>query len=38
MLCLSPTQVETYLTKLNTDKGFKQEYVKLWSEQRRYVD
>jgi hypothetical protein len=28
-------QVETYMGKLNSDKAFKQEYIKLWSEQRR---
>lgn len=39
MLCCAVpccvAQVETYLTKLNTDKAFKQEYIKLWNEQRR---
>lgn len=32
----SCVQVETYLGKLNSDKAYKQEYIKLWSEQRRY--
>jgi hypothetical protein len=31
-------QVETYLGKLNSDKAYKQEYIKLWIEQRRYDD
>jgi hypothetical protein len=30
-------QVETYLSKLGSDKAYKQDYIKLWSEQRRYV-
>jgi len=29
-------QVETYLGKLSSDKAYKQEYTKLWNEQRRY--
>lgn len=33
--CCCCCQVETYLSKLSSDKAYKQEYVKLWSEQRR---
>lgn len=34
---MAEEQVETYMGKLNSDKAFKQEYIKLWSEQRRYA-
>jgi hypothetical protein len=30
-------QVETYFAKFASDKAYKQEYIKLWGEQRRYV-
>lgn len=30
-------KVESYLTKLSSDKAYKQDYIKLWSEQRRCV-
>lgn len=34
---IAEQQVENYLGKLLTDTGFRREYIKLWSEQRRYL-
>ncbi|KAF6262596.1 hypothetical protein COO60DRAFT_599115 [Scenedesmus sp. NREL 46B-D3] len=34
---IAEQQVELYLTKLLADASYRREYVKLWSEQRRYL-
>lgn len=34
---LVEAQVEQYVTKLNADADYRREYVKLWSEQRKYI-
>jgi hypothetical protein len=30
-------QVDTYLVKLNTDKVYRRDYMRLWAEQRKYL-
>jgi hypothetical protein len=29
------TQVDTYMAKLTSDKAYRQEYLKLWKDQRK---
>jgi hypothetical protein len=37
LCCGGAAQVESYQCKLNSDKAYRQEYIKLWTEQRRWV-
>eukprot|EP00775_Hariotina_reticulata_P001871 gene1871-2208_t len=34
---IAEEQVDSYLVKLNTDKVYRRDYIKLWSEQRKYL-